>query len=116
MHGRLSLTPAGFRGMLFTPNGTVYIDPYASGDPDNVVVYYSSDLVVDPVLRGQLADEVIGEALRTVRRASRAHGETLRIYRLAMAATGEYTQFHGGTVAARAGRHRDDDEPRHGHL
>ncbi len=100
--GRLSLTPAGFRGMLFTPAGTVYLDPYARGDAEHLVVYYSRDLEVDRTLRGRTADEVLDEEAPAAPRgpnASRANGATLRTYRLAMAATGEYTAFHGGTVA-----------------
>lgn len=100
VHGRLSRTPHGFHGMLFTPEGMVYIDPYARGDVDHYIVYRGSELRVDPATRGRIADEVIGEALPPLPRgAARAHGETLRTYRLAMAATGEYTIYHGGTVA-----------------
>ena len=102
--GRLSLTPAGFRGMLFTPQGTVFLDAYARGDAEHLVVYYGRDLEVDRALRGRTADEVLsGEAGETAAPrgpgAARANGATLRTYRLAVAATGEYTAFHGGTVA-----------------
>ncbi|MEL6615972.1 MAG: reprolysin-like metallopeptidase, partial [Bacteroidota bacterium] len=103
VHGRLSQTPQGFRGMLFAPGGAIYIDPYAPGDTQHYIVYRAQDLVVDPILRGRIADRVEGEAHdHEVRSpaAARPHGETLRTYRLAVAATGEYTQFHGGTVAA----------------
>ena len=66
VHGRLSQTPAGFRGMLFTPDGTVYIDPYTH-DPAHVatdyIVYYAADLRADPATRGRLAGDVVeGEA------------------------------------------------------
>ena len=50
-------------GMLFTPEGTVYIDPYTH-DParhaETYVVYRAADLQADPALRGRTADEVIG--------------------------------------------------------
>ncbi|WP_420455537.1 reprolysin-like metallopeptidase [Rubrivirga sp.] len=100
VHGRLSLTPAGFAGMLFTPQGTLYVDPYARDGAEVYVVYRARDLVVDPALRGRVADEVRdgGADLGTPGLAA-TNGETLRTYRLAVAATGEYTQFHGGTVA-----------------
>ena len=109
VRGRLSVTPEGFRGLLFTPAGTVYIDPYARGDAEHYQVYYSRDAEMDPSLTffGDAAFE--GEDLHGEERheghpahdptAKRAHGETLRTYRLAVAATGQYTQFHGGTVA-----------------
>lgn len=100
--GRLSLTPAGFRGLLLTPGGAVYVDPYARGDAEHYVVYYSRDLVADPAVRGRLEEEVIGHMEDASSRRgdeARPHGSTLRTYRLAVAATGEYTQYHGGTVA-----------------
>ncbi len=100
VHGRLSLTPAGFAGMLFTPQGTLYVDPYARDGAEVYVVYRARDLVVDPALRGRVADEVRdGGADLGTPGAAATHGETLRTYRLVVAATGEYTQFHGGTVA-----------------
>ena len=103
VHGRLSLTPDGFRAMLFTARGTVFVDPRSRGDAEHYVVYYGRDQVVEPAQRGRTADTVLGDAPpsgRQPRSAERAHGETLRTYRLAVAVTGEYTAFHGGTVAA----------------
>ena len=101
VHGRLSLTPAGFQGLLFTTRCAVYVDAYAPGETEHYIVYRASDLIVAPALRGREADEV----RRATRQAptgpaARPNGETLRTYRLAVAATGEYTQFHGGTKAA----------------
>ncbi len=72
VHGRLSLTPLGFRAMLFTPEGTVYVDPYTQGDAEHYVVYYWSDLVVDPALRGRIEDEVIGASDGPPRRGADA--------------------------------------------
>ncbi|MEM1054397.1 MAG: reprolysin-like metallopeptidase [Bacteroidota bacterium] len=104
IHGRLSYTPKGFRGMLFAPGGTVYIDPYVVGQNETYVVYRATDLVVDPRARGRVADEVRDHAAHEghethAHKAAGAHGDELRTYRLAMAASGEFTQFHGGTVA-----------------
>ena len=102
IRGRLSFTPEGFRGMLFTPGGMVYVDPYARGDRENYVVYYSRDLEIDPSLRGKLDDEVLIETEQEAHRQpgqKAANGATLRTYRLAVAATGEYTAVFGGTVA-----------------
>ncbi|HEX9952367.1 MAG TPA: zinc-dependent metalloprotease [Rubricoccaceae bacterium] len=105
VHGRLSRTPAGFRGMLFTAEGTVYIDPYAH-DPlrtaETYIVYRAADLHVDPAARGRLSGDVVEGAdagLSGPNASARANGDTKRTYRLAMAATGEYTAFHGGTVS-----------------
>ncbi len=107
--GRLSSTPDGFRGMLSTPAGMVYIDPYAH-DParyaQDYIVYYAADLQVDPARRlGPTGNDVIGgeEAPSGPSAAARANGDFRRTYRLAMAATGEYTAFYGGTVAGGLG-------------
>ncbi|PAP78584.1 reprolysin-like metallopeptidase, partial [Rubrivirga marina] len=99
VHGRLSLTPKGFAGMLFTTGGAVYVDPYLRDGSSTYMVYRAQDLVVDPRLRGRVEDAVEQSgAHASVDSESATHGDVLRTYRLAVAATGEYTQFHGGTV------------------
>lgn len=99
---RLDHTIFGFHGMILSPNGTVFIDPYRRGDTQHYVSYYKSDFVPPAgetfVELGPLGDsqkirqrvEAMGEA---------TSGPQLRTYRLAIGATGEYTQYYGGTVA-----------------
>ncbi len=101
--GRLDLTPAGFHGMVFTPKGTVMIDPWSRTDADHAVAYFKRDLPRDDdhmrclfknaQARTGLAPRPADEGIQP------SHGTQLRTYRLALAATGEYTAFFGGTVS-----------------
>lgn len=103
--GRLDFTPAGFHAMIFTNDGTVYIDPFQTNDISHYISYYKKDYLK----RGSLLNTnpsclednpEVREELETLLKTHRidASGEILRTYRLACAATGEYTAFHGGTV------------------
>jgi len=104
---RFDFTPAGFHAIIFSVNGTVYIDPYSMRDNQHYISYYKKDFVPS---EDQLnaSCEVLGlesvmalELKELVTNGSAVFsGEDLRTYRLACAATGEYTIFHGGTVAA----------------
>ncbi|HEX8298624.1 MAG TPA: zinc-dependent metalloprotease family protein [Rubricoccaceae bacterium] len=101
---RLSLTPAGFAAMAFTPGGTVYVDPYARTTANAYLAYYAADAVMTEAQHAARAAEALldapGEATgpATLSAPLTSNGTTFRTYRLAMAATGEYTAFHGGTV------------------
>lgn len=103
---RFDVTPQGFHAIIFSNEGTVYIDPYSHGDNRYYISYYkreaqliseNSEFFCDVEIEPLIADEIrqLVEANPFVRT-----GEQLRTYRLACAATGEYTIFHGGTVAA----------------
>jgi len=107
--GRLDMTPAGFHAMIFTTDGTVYIDPYSRQLSGSYISYFARDVLPSEERRfeekGPFGYE--SDAAREVRAiveqglpASVTTGEELRTYRLAVAATGEYTAFHGGTVPA----------------
>lgn len=104
---RFDITPVGFHAIIFSVNGTVYIDPYSMGDNQHYISYYKKDFVPS---EDQLSAscEVLGLeseiALElnelVVNGPAVFSGDELRTYRLACAATGEYTIFHGGSVAA----------------
>jgi hypothetical protein len=100
MTARLDLTPAGFHAIIFTLDGTVYIDPYQPGNRLEYISYYKQDMSRrEPFycgVTGELVDASHGlkDHLQVA-----AVGDVLNTYRLAVAATGEYTAFHGGTVA-----------------
>ncbi len=109
--GRLDYTPAGFHGIIFSPNGTVYIDPIYKNDNTKYQSYFKGDLKptveqfnLPPCHPKPFEPEVKEEMNRLLKnRASQKSapsGTQLRTYRLANAATGEYTAFHGGTVAS----------------
>lgn len=103
MNGRIGYTYKGFHGMIFTKNGTVYIDPI--GQDDGVYhAYYRNDYMefyqwtkgheclVDEETS---SDAYVPESYR----GGRESGSQLRTYRLALACTGEYGTYHGGTVS-----------------
>ena len=109
---RLDVTPHGFHAIVFSAEGTSYIDPEASfrgtvTQGDLYRVYFKRDAArpEDAPQRECLAAEekernpvkerpVLVPGHTTAARS----GSQLRDYRLAVAATGEYTAFHGGSV------------------
>jgi len=42
---RFDITPTGFHAIIFTLDGTVYIDPYGSGDNKYYISYYKKDFI-----------------------------------------------------------------------
>lgn len=103
---RFDITPQGFHAIIFTVEGTIYIDPYSHGDSRYYISYYKRDyvpteqqLMLECTLLG--ADSDLGDHIRQLVTENPfvMIGSQLRTYRLANAATGEYTIFHGGTVA-----------------
>ena len=95
---RLDMTPQGFHGMVLSPNGDYYIDPYSRNDVNHYGVYYKRDFRRMPFHEFFCAAD--GEGQQTGNSyGERASGTTLSTFRLAVAATGEYTTFHGGTAA-----------------
>jgi hypothetical protein len=96
---RFDSIPSGFHAQILSPDGAVYIDPYARGNTNLYASYYKRDYrraegdftcfaTDDPISihKSGIKPLAVGE-------------NSLRTYRLACAATGEYTQFFGGTVA-----------------
>lgn len=109
--GRLDLTPTGFRGVILTPEGSYFIDPYWKGDAEVHQVYYRrkfADLkkaaafscgviggaktVADLEREAELFDRSLSST------AARPTGATLRTYRAAVAATAEYSAAVSGTT------------------
>ncbi len=99
---RLDLTPHGFHAIIFSTQGTIYIDPLLKGDITHYASYFKRDYMLrdgDVFIEEQLADELkaaLPPAVESLQPA--ASGTELHTYRLALAATGEYTIYHGGTV------------------
>jgi subtilisin-like proprotein convertase family protein len=103
---RFDVSPRGFHAVLFTPQGTVYIDPVERQHSGEYQSYYKRDFLAghkeafqekqlfgkgDPTANQVKLSQVQGYS-------SKPSGAVLRTYRLAVTATGEYTAFHGGTV------------------
>ena len=109
--GRVDLGDHGFHGILHTPDGAVYIDPWNAGDTDQLMVYTRSEFMAATGKRRLDCDvRTMGigksgdaDGLHTLddgrlsQRMGPPYGPTLRNYALALACTGEYGQFHGGT-------------------
>ncbi|MFN3874221.1 MAG: reprolysin-like metallopeptidase, partial [Ignavibacterium sp.] len=100
---KMDFTPQGFHAMILSPNGRVFIDPYAKGDINYYLSYYSKDYTKkDELFECEVLyhDEYIKPVPNFYETLLTPTGPQLRTYRLANAATGEYTQYHGGTVAS----------------
>ena len=106
---RFSITPLGFHAVIFRSGGSVWIDPYQTGDFEHYSVCLRSDYRRASDLEAstcglQATPEQIEEIDALVReyeaRGGDSTGDELRTYRTVIAATGEYTTFHGGTVNA----------------
>lgn len=103
---RFDISPKGFHAMLFTPDGTVYIDPVNRQNDRDYQSYYKRDFLSghkEAFQEKELfsKDETVASQINLLRSqgtSSRSSGSELRTYRMAVAATGEYTTFHGGTV------------------
>lgn len=111
--GRLDYTLKGFHASILTPNGTVYIDPYASEQDQYYISYYTKDHVDDARHASFKCDLPHDEEIAftdAMDRSMMIHEQELlsnpqksapttqiRTYRLAVATTGEYASYHGGT-------------------
>ena len=109
---RFDLTPKGFHGMVFSPEGTFFIDPYSTNSIEYYISYNKIDYVsnksfscgVEQIQQISIDNpnkEKTNINIDSPRETTVAVGDgVLRTYRLALAATGEYTTYHGGTVAS----------------
>ena len=111
-NGRIDYTEKGFHGMILSPNGCYFIDPYSKSTTDFYISYYKKDFISkkafyeEGVLKNSQTPSPNKSPLNNsippiqVNKAvNRSNGSQLYTYRIAIAATGEYTTFHGGTVA-----------------
>ena len=115
---RFDTTHKGFHAIIFTTEGTVYIDPehhpaQAAAASGRYKIYFKRQartreariqqrqcLFEERAATASRARELTATVASLVTRsAALTTGPELREYRLAVAATGEYTAFHGGTVA-----------------
>jgi Metallo-peptidase family M12B Reprolysin-like/Calx-beta domain/CHRD domain len=98
---RFDLTPQGFHGIVLSPQGTVLIEPYNTGDTSNYIAYFQGEVPISAFdcevpERDQAAQSALNRQVDRQTRPDVFSGATLRTYRLAVAATGEYTQTYGG--------------------
>ncbi len=102
---RFDLTPAGFRAIILSKDGTIYIEPYAKGDTSNYVSFNKTNLEnnKDHICLVNSTGSPIDFSSATKNRyfdtPNIGGGGMLRTYRLAVATTGEYAlAVGGGTV------------------
>lgn len=87
----------GFSAQILSPNGRIYIDPYAKWDVNNYISYYQRDYKRNDRFHCGVTDEPVPEQARED--AGPCLGTQLRTYRLAIACTAEYSAAVGGSSA-----------------
>ena len=100
---RIALTPKGLSAIVFTNEGTIYIDPV--GIDGQVVSYYRRDYVqanskpafIEPARFGK-TPITINESNTSKVPKNRTSGSQMKSYRIAIAADHQYVSFHGGTL------------------
>jgi len=101
--GKLDLTEFGFHGMIRSPKGDVFIDPYCKWNTDDYITYFTSDFVKPlnerGVCEGVLGANEFNENNHAKMAAPTAicAGANLKTYRLAVGCTGEYARAACGT-------------------
>ena len=91
----------GFHAQILSPNGRVYMDPYARGDMENYISYYQKDNHRDPFFICEIPEQAnFQNKNAAIPLAGACRGTQLYTYRLAVACTGEYAVAVGGTNAA----------------
>jgi reprolysin-like metallo-peptidase family M12B/type IX secretion system substrate protein len=100
LQGRLTITPQGVTGLIFTDNGSAYISPVSPEYPDVHMVYYVKDIpLTQPTLCG-VKEILEGKGANNRIQTTLAGDCMMRNYRLAIAATGEYTAWAGSQAQA----------------
>jgi len=98
--GKLDITMNGLHGMVLSPNGDFFIDPYSTNEKDVYISYFKSDYVSQNEFRCMNSEIYNEDYIFEPKSILIATGTHLRTYRLAIAATGEYTAYLGGTISA----------------
>lgn len=101
--GRFDIGINGFHGMVYSPSGDYFIEPFGPGGTRDYLVYFQRDC--DRLLcfkcnttEGKSAKTPIGPPNITPKRP----GPNRKEYRLAIKGTGEYTLFFGSVTSADA--------------
>ena len=90
----------GFHAQILSPNGRIYVDPYARGNMNDYISYYQRDNHRNPafICENPEISDMVNKAL-VAPLAGACRGTQLYTYRLAVACTGEYAVAVGGTTA-----------------
>ena len=99
--GKLDLTEYGFHGMIRSPKGTVFIDPYCRNNVEDYISYYTVNFT-KPEKDRMIEIGVLGNESLAQKALSPAvmicSGANLRTYRLAIACTKEYAAAATGSA------------------
>lgn len=92
--GKLDITEFGFHGMIRSPLGDVFIDPFCKWNVEDYITYYTTDFI-KPLTDRLPEIGVIGEVDNSSQKVAAPSaiicaGPNLRTYRMAVACTGEY--------------------------
>lgn len=101
-NGKIDVNEYGFHGMIRSPKGDVYIDPYCKWNTEDYIAYYVQDFIKPLADRlpeiGVIEDKAIYEpSLKTASPTAFCAGANLKTYRIAVACTGEYARAACGT-------------------
>lgn len=99
--GKLDINDFGFHGMIRSPKGDIFIDPYCKWNTEDYISYYTHDFE-KPAEHKVPCLGAIGEDNHSSEKVSSpsamiCSGAQLRTYRLAVACTGEYARAACGT-------------------
>lgn len=98
--GRITISDNGITGLIFTDNGTVYINPVNSNSNRVHIIYYTKE-VHYPVPVGCGVNDAMAQGERENGTSRVEAGDChLRTYKLAVAVTGEYTVWAGSQANA----------------
>ncbi len=121
LRARFDYASKGFRAIIATPDGEVFVDPYVEGNNNNYISYYKKDRLPNDAEKEMLSQSghydhspsdnflwlnsnKVGGANSPFKSPTTSPTDgapvDLRVYRMALAATGEYSSTQGGTLAA----------------
>jgi len=100
VRGRLTVTPFGVSGIIFTNNGTAYIHPFSQNLPDVYIAYFLKDVRSANKVFCGVADEHVDVPAEMQGNKVTTGDCLFRTYKLAVSATGEYTKWAGSQSAA----------------
>lgn len=100
--GKLDFTEYGFHGMIRSPFGDIFIDPFCKWNVEDYISYYTSDFI-KPLNERGICEGVIANLdnnssfQKTAAPTAICAGANLKTYRLAVGCTGEYARAACGT-------------------
>ena len=100
LSARLDLTPLGVRAMIFTPDGTAFVDPLTRGRTDAVVSHWEGDLAPAADFDCQVREMAPASSPSPLSPPIGSTSGNLRILHLILIGTGNYTQYLGGVTPA----------------